>query len=278
MFNSYKGIITADMTKRHPLCSKMLKATHCLIAGATGSGKSVMMNSMIYTAIREQPNKFVFIDLKRTELKEYSKLWNCMAFCTEPENVIKTLDYVLDEMEYRYRKAKGRMYEGDALYVFIDELADLLDGTDKKLNEAALARIVKVGRLGRAAKIHLVCATQDPSRKCLSSALMKNFTCCLALRCKSDIDSRQIIGIAGAEDLPEYGQGILWDSHGFEKVKVPMTPEEDIEKMVKGSSKTANLINFVYNVFMKLLGKSDCPFVMDRGYDRLLSLYGDEVW
>ena len=278
MFNSYKGIITADMTRRHPLFSEMLKASHCLIAGATGSGKSVALNSLIYTAIREQPNQFYFIDLKRVELRRYKDLFNCYKMCTEPEDVIPTLDSAINEMERRYKKMKGVVWEGFPIYIIIDELADLLDSTDKKFNAAVLDRLVKIGRLGRAAKIHLVCATQDPSRKCLSGALMKNFTSCLALRCREGVDSRQIIGRTGAEKLPEYGKGILWNAHGYKNVDVPMTPDEDIDKMVKGSSKTANTLCMLTKGFRKRFLKTDCPFTLDRELWNLGQRYGDKVW
>ena len=242
------GIITEDMTKRHPICSYMLKSPHVLIAGTTGSGKSVMMNSMIYTALREPVEDFYFIDLKRVELKAYKNLERCRWFCTEPEEVIPMLNMVVNEMERRYKKMKGKLYEGGPVYVFIDELADLVSHKDAK---DILERLVKIGRLGRAAKVHLVCATQDPSRKTLCSALMQNFTCCLALRCRSAIESRQIIGTSGAEFLPEYGCGLLWDAKGTRQIDVPMTPEEDIEKMVFALSSRTFPLTMLLGLFSK---------------------------
>ena len=239
-----KGIITEDMTKRHELCSYMLKQHHILIAGTTGSGKSVMLNSMIYTALREPVDWFFFIDLKKTELLDYKHLYNTFAYCEEPSMVNTVLDAAVKVMEDRFRKMNGaKVYDGNPIYIFIDELADLLT------HKGVIDRLEKIGRLGRAAKVHLVCATQDPSRRNLPSTLMKNFTCCLALRCRASIESRQIIGIAGAEALPEYGRGILWDAHGIRTVNIPMTPEADIKKMCAGMSKRAHLLSVLHCLF-----------------------------
>lgn len=204
---------------------RLLDTAHTLIAGTTGSGKSVLLNSVIFTALNAINPVCVFIDLKRVELVRYKNIFNCAMFVTEPEEVNGALDSVIDMMERRYQQMEkvGLVKTTETpVYVFIDELADLIN------NKGVLPRLVKIGRLGRTAQIHLVCATQDPSRRTLPAQLMQNFTCCVALRCKSSIESRQVIGIAGAEELPQYGQAILWDAKGKKRFEVPMTPEEDI--------------------------------------------------
>jgi len=119
------------------------------------------------------------------------------------------------------------MYDGKPLYVVIDELADLVS------NKKALELIIKIGRLGRAAQVHLICATQDPSRKTLPAALMQNFTTTVALRCRSAIESRQIIGIPGAEKLPKYGYGIQWDAEGTHNIDIPLTDERMLEEQIR---------------------------------------------
>ena len=232
----YKGLITEDMTKCHPLCMKMLDEPHVLIAGTTGSGKSVMLNSMIYTAMRTAVDAFYFIDLKRTELRTYKKLYNCAWLCNERAEVIPLLDLVIKEMHKRFKKMRGKIYDGDPIYVFIDELAHLVNTNDRKQDNATISRLAEIGRLGRAANVHLICATQDPSRKTLPASLMQNFTCTLALRCRSSIESRQIVGVAGAEKLPRYGKGYLWSAEGISEVAIPMTPDEDIEAVAKALS------------------------------------------
>lgn len=240
------GIITEDMAKCHPLCLKLLNSTHTLIAGTTGSGKSVMMNSMIYTAMRMPVDSLYFVDLKKVEFKAYKKLLKTAWYCDEPYQVVPMLDSVIKIMDKRYRRMKKRMFEGDPTFIFIDELADLVCLPEGK---AILERLIKIGRLGRAANIHLICATQDPSRHTIPAYLVQNFTARLALRCVSPIESRQIIGEKGAELLPLYGKGILRDARGLHEVDIPFTPDEDIQKMASAVSDRAWYLNFLCRCF-----------------------------
>ena len=130
--------------------------------------------------------------------------------------MVRELDSVIYIMEKRFKRMgdKKKTAEGP-YYVVIDELADMIT------IKGVLERLVKIGRLGRAANIHLLCATQDPSRRTLPAQLMQNFTCTVALRCRSAIESRQIIGVPGAELLPKYGYGYRWDADGIEKFAIP---------------------------------------------------------
>lgn len=208
------------------ICDKIIESPHVLVAGCTGSGKSVMLNSMIMSIVNGYSQLYL-IDLKRVELKRYRDIVNTLGIATEPEEVIPLLDRVIDHMEDRYKVMEGVKSTDRHVYVVVDELADLIT------QKGVLDRLIKIGRLGRAANIHLLCATQDPSRKTLPAALMQNFTSTVALRCRSAIESRQIIGIKGAESLPQYGFAYLWDARGVRKIEVPFTPEEDIDEMVE---------------------------------------------
>ena len=265
MFNGGKNMkkyITEDMTKCHKLCLELLQANHVLIAGTTGSGKSVMMNSMIYTAMRTPVEWFYFIDLKRVEFSTYKILYNTFYVCTSPATVNAVLDDAIERMEERYKKmGDSRLYSGDPIYIFIDELADLVS------IKGVLDRLVKIARLGRAAKVHLICATQDPSRRTLPAQLMQNLNTTVALRCRSSIESRQIIGIPGAEHLPQYGKGIMWDYRGTREVDIPMTPQKDIDNMCKGMTKKSNIINAITRGLLKM---NRAPYGVDPEYwDRL---------
>lgn len=213
------------------VCDDILKENHILIAGTTGSGKSVMLNSMVFSAITSS-HLFYFIDLKRVELRRYRDMVSTLGVATEPEQVIPLLDRAISQMEHRYSHMKGVKSTDSHIFIVIDELADL--STIKGVEE----RLIKIGRLGRAANIHLLCATQDPSRKTLKASLMQNFTCCVALRCRSSIESRQIIGVKGAELLPKYGHGIEWNADGISKIKIPFTPDEDIDYLVSKFART----------------------------------------
>lgn len=226
-------MITKDMAKVSKTCLSLAEGTaHTLIAGTTGSGKSVLLHDILYSLLKkgiadtESIPCFVLIDTKRVELKQYKPLKSLVVYESEPENVVALLDRVINAMDKRFEDMPGKETTEPHVYIVIDELADLLD------TAGVLDRIVKIGRLGRAAHFHLLCCTQDPSRNTLSARLMQNFTTCVALRCKTDIESRQIIGIPGAESLPKHGKAIVSDPDGYNTIEVPLIPDKDIDDLV----------------------------------------------
>ena len=229
-------MITSNMAKLSPECLALVQNTaHTLIAGTTGSGKSVLLNTILYSMIKNdiisgKMTEFVMIDPKRVELKQYKKYKQCSRYVTEPEDALDTLDDVIDVMEDRYAEMVGKESTDHRIYVVIDELADLLD------TPGILERIVKLGRLGRAAHIHLLMCTQDPSRHTLSAQIMQNVTTAVALRCKKDIESKQIIDAAGAEKLPRYGKAIVYDQDGYHTIRIPMIPDEDINELIESTN------------------------------------------
>lgn len=212
--------------------NEILSAHHSLIAGTTGSGKSTVLNAVICEGL-ERGYAFWFIDLKRVELNQYKKTKNCLAFAKEPEQAVSLLDDIIDDMDDEYDRMEARGLkesERPHRYLVIDELADLLN------TDGVLDRIVKIGRLGRAAHIHMIGATQDPSRKTLSAQLMQNITCAVALRCKNSTESRQIIGEAGAESLPEHGKCYVSTFKGIKKADSPFISNEDIDRIISAHS------------------------------------------
>ena len=225
-------------SERGLLCSKTLvntaKSPHTLIAGTTGAGKSVALNSILYSlmfsSLGRAENYFVMIDTKRVELKPYAKCVKTLAYETEPERVPSLLDGVIDIMEDRYAEMEGRETDGYHIYVVVDELADLID------EPGVLKRLVKLGRLGRAAHIHLICCTQDPSRHTLSAQLMQNFTTRIALKCKDQIESRQVLGHPGAELLVKHGPAIISDGDGERKFKFTLIPDEEILELIQATN------------------------------------------
>lgn len=190
---------------------ELIDAPHLLVAGATGSGKSVFLRGflMTLTALRTPENAgLVLIDPKRVELTEWAKTRHKSGYACELSDALFLLDRCIDLMEYRYRElqATGAVeWEGGDIYIVIDELADLML-TDPL---SVRPRLQKILQLGRAAHIHLIAATQAPSRKVIPAELTLNFTHKLALRCDSAIESRQVINTTGAETLPLHGVGIL---------------------------------------------------------------------
>lgn len=212
------------------LTNRIISSPHSLIAGTTGAGKSVLLNACMYDLLGMNA-KFIFIDLKRVEMARYRNHQRTIMYASEPEEARDALDYALEVMEARYKTMGGTHYHGTKLYVVVDELADLV--TDKRV----LEQLIRIGRLGRAAEVHMICATQDPSRRTLKAQLMQNFTCCVALRCKTAIESRQITGFPGAEKLPRYGKGFIWDADGYEAVDIPMVSDEDLKRRIEATDR-----------------------------------------
>ena len=212
------------------------KGGHLLIGGITGSGKSVVINDYLYslTAKRTPASaKFVLIDPKHVELKKWAMTPFCWLYANEPKPIINALDAVIAEMMNRYRQMENafqEMYTGSEIWVVVDELGDMMTTCKKEF----LPRLQRIAQLGRAAKVNLICGTQSPSRQTIPAALTLNFTHLLALRCRSAIESRQIVGVAGAEKLPQYGVGMmLTPGNAVNYYKIPMTSKEDIYERIR---------------------------------------------
>ena len=211
------------------IANVLLDEPHVLIAGTTGSGKSVFLNSLIWSYL-SFPFYYLFIDLKKVELIRYKSHPRTLGYADEPNDAVEMLKVVNILMDDRFEtmKAKGQYKSTEyPLYIFIDEMGELI--TYKGVEE----KITRIMRLGRAANIHVIMATQSPNRRVITANIQQNVTCAIALRCNSAIESRQVIRVGGAEKLPRYGYGILWNAEGYETIEIPMTPEEDIINRVK---------------------------------------------
>lgn len=188
------------------LYKMMLGAGHTLIAGATGSGKSTVMAGLIHTAIYDSPavTRFIICDPKRVDMIEYADLPHVLRYATEPKQIKEALQYALDIMETRYDEmARRRMkeYNGSTVYVFIDEVADLLTDTANK--RVFTPMIQRLSQLGRAAHVTLIMASQICLASVISTPIKANFSSRMALRTATAQDSRNIIEMKGAEQLPD---------------------------------------------------------------------------
>lgn len=217
------------------LCLDILKQPHTLIAGATGSGKSVLVNSLIYTALFDSPNKtqFILIDPKRVELIDYKLLPHTIAYSSEPADISRTITNAVKLMNRRYadmQKRHIKHYDGSDIYIIVDEFADLMT-TQKRETLPALCRIAQ---LGRAAGIHLILATQRPTRDIINGQIKVNIDSRVALRCPTKQDSRNIINTGGAELLPRYGSGyyLTPDTMTPILVDIPMTNPAEINGII----------------------------------------------
>ena len=187
------------------LCIDILQQTHALIAGTTGSGKSSLLNAIIYTALYKAPCncQFALIDTKCTELTIYKQLPHTRIYTTDRPT--EALAAVLDETHKRSREASNQFIKQSTappLYLIIDELGDLIY-TDR--NAAHI--LGRIAMTGRAANVHIIAGTQCPNRRTLSAEFAANCTARVGLRCRDKIESRQIIGTNDAINLPPVGLG-----------------------------------------------------------------------
>lgn len=207
----------------YSLYADMLKQTHLLIAGATGSGKSVVINGIITTSLQYSPEQvqYILIDPKRVELIDYKPLPHTIAYASEPGTMIQSLQRAMHLIEDRYtimQRQHIKKYNGSNVYIVIDELADLMT-TNKKQVQPLIQRIAQIGR---AANVHIIAATQCPLSAVIPTPIKVNFDSRVGLRTRSKQDSRNILGCAGCECLPSYGQGYYMTAQGIELYRIPM--------------------------------------------------------
>lgn len=214
----------------------MLKQPHLLIAGSTGSGKSVLINGIIYTSLFYSPNRveLILIDPKRVELAAYKDLPHCIRYASEPRDMAAALTEAIDTMEQRYKvmqQQRAKEWDGGHLYIIIDEFADLM--TTQKAE--TLPQLLRIAQLGRAARVHLIAATQRPTTDIINGQIKVNMDSRVALRCPTAQDSRNIIGIKCAETLPRYGYGYYTTPETMHPVliQIPLTPPENIAARIK---------------------------------------------
>ena len=224
----------------YDLFSGMLKQSHLLIAGASGSGKSVLVNGLICTALYDFPfdtsggKQLILIDPKRTELSQYKNLPHCLYHASEPDTMVNALHYALGITERRYvnMERQGlRTYNGGDIYVVIEELADLMT-TQKHTVQPLIQRLCQIAR---AAKIHLIAATQCPLREIIPTPIKCNFDGRVALRTRCAQDSRNILGVSGAELLPRYGECLYLtpDEMTIQHYAVPYITEEQQYELIR---------------------------------------------
>lgn len=218
------------------LCNDILKQTHVMIGGTTGSGKSTLLHSIMWSALLHSPARvqFILIDLKGVELRRYRNLPHTIRYADEPNDAvlaIKTAEEIMQRRLNELKRTDEVIYNGNDIYLIIDEMAVLMQTAKAKV----LAPLANIMRLGRATRIHVITATQNPSRTRgggAPSEIAQNVTASIALRCRSAIESRALIGIKGAEDLPINKHGLYWNPSGIDHVIIPMTDEQDIRDRI----------------------------------------------
>ena len=217
---------------------------HLLIAGTTGSGKSVCINTIILSLLyRHTPErcKFILIDPKMLELSTYEGIPHLLCpVITEAKKAASVLGWVVKEMESRYRlmtKDGVRNIDGynakhklpmPYIVVIVDEMSDLMLVAGKEIENY----IQKLSQMARAAGIHIIMATQRPSVDVITGTIKANFPTRISFQVTSKIDSRTILGEQGAEQLLGKGDMLFMSSaNRIVRIHAPFVSDDEIEKI-----------------------------------------------
>jgi S-DNA-T family DNA segregation ATPase FtsK/SpoIIIE len=227
-----------------PVVGDLASMPHLLIAGTTGSGKSVCINTIILSLLyRHTPDKckFILIDPKMLELSTYEGIPHLLCpVITEAKKAASVLGWVVKEMENRYRlmtKQGVRNIDGynakhtlamPYIVVVVDEMSDLMLVAGKEIENY----IQKLSQMARAAGIHIIMATQRPSVDVITGTIKANFPTRISFQVTSKIDSRTILGEQGAEQLLGKGDMLYMSSaNRIIRIHAPFVSENEIEKV-----------------------------------------------
>ncbi len=227
-----------------PIVGDLATMPHLLIAGTTGSGKSVCINTIILSLLyRHTPEKckFILIDPKMLELSTYEGIPHLLCpVITEAKKAASVLGWVVKEMESRYRlmtKEGVRNIDGyntkhklpmPYIVVVVDEMSDLMLVAGKEIENY----IQKLSQMARAAGIHIIMATQRPSVDVITGTIKANFPTRISFQVTSKIDSRTILGEQGAEQLLGKGDMLYMSSaNRIVRIHAPFVSDNEIEKI-----------------------------------------------
>ncbi len=227
-----------------PIVGDLSSMPHLLIAGTTGSGKSVCINTIILSLLyRHTPEKckFILIDPKMLELSTYEGIPHLLCpVITEAKKAASVLGWVVKEMESRYKlmtKEGVRNIDGynakhklpmPYIVVMVDEMSDLMLVAGKEIENY----IQKLSQMARAAGIHIIMATQRPSVDVITGTIKANFPTRISFQVTSKIDSRTILGEQGAEQLLGKGDMLYMSSaNKIVRIHAPFVSDEEIEKI-----------------------------------------------
>ena len=276
----------------NPIVGDLSSMPHLLIAGTTGSGKSVCINTIILSLLyRHTPEKckFILIDPKMLELSAYEGIPHLLCpVITEAKKAASVLGWVVKEMESRYRlmtKEGVRNIDGyntkhklpmPYIVVVVDEMSDLMLVAGKEIENY----IQKLSQMARAAGIHIIMATQRPSVDVITGTIKANFPTRISFQVTSKIDSRTILGEQGAEQLLGKGDMLYMSSaNRIVRIHAPFVSDSEIEK-INNSLRTQAEPDYVDEILNfadeKEIGENQSQGEKDELYQQALEIIRSE--
>jgi S-DNA-T family DNA segregation ATPase FtsK/SpoIIIE len=259
----YLNMVLGRDVAGNPVWANLVKMPHLLIAGATGSGKSICIHSLITSLLYQKSPwelKFILIDPKRVELPFYNGIPHLLTpVIVELNKVLNAFKWAIKEMEDRYKKlaevgvkdlasynekiAKSNPQEMmPYIIIMVDELADIMAAYGKEVEWA----IVRLAQMSRAIGIHLVVSTQRPSVEVITGLIKANITSRIALQVASQVDSRTILDMTGAERLLGNGDMLFLagDAGKPRRIQGVYTSDKEVSDVVKFIRKQAGDIEY----------------------------------
>jgi len=231
-----------------PFVIDLAKMPHVLVAGTTGSGKSVLINSFITSLLfRTSPNelKLIIVDPKRVELSDYNDIPHLLTpIIVDVEKILAALRWAITEMDRRYKlfsQAQVRNIAGynelsgfqalPYIVIIVDELADLMSFAPVEVEDA----IIRLAQMARATGVHLVLATQRPSVDVITGLIKANIPCRIAFNVSSMVDSRVILDQPGAEKLLGQGDMLYLPPDVSKPIRIQgvFTSDSEIQSLIK---------------------------------------------
>jgi S-DNA-T family DNA segregation ATPase FtsK/SpoIIIE len=260
-FQDSKSLLTlgvGQLINGGPFIADLAGMPHLLIAGATGSGKSVGLNCMVCSMLYKadpQDVRFIMVDPKRLELGLYENIPHLLTpIVTDPKKAANALNWAVREMEQRYKllaqegvrnidqynelvdEGEGRQEDEEIerlpyIVIIVDELADLMMSAGKEVEFA----VTRLAQMARAVGIHLILATQRPSVDVLTGLIKANFPCRISFRVSSKVDSRTILDTNGAEQLLGMGDMLFLSPETARPIRIHggFISEKEISSITK---------------------------------------------
>lgn len=254
-----------------PVVDNIARMPHVLIAGATGSGKSVAINSFIATILfRAAPTevKLILVDPKRVELTQYNGIPHLLTpVIIDPEKVVSALKWAIGEMERRYKlfaeagaRNIGSYNEISGfqalpyIVIIIDELADIIFFAPSEVEDT----ITRIAQMARATGIHLIVSTQRPSVDVITGLIKANIPCRIAFNVSSMVDSRVIIDLPGAEKLLGRGDMLYIppDQAKPSRIQGAFVSDAEIRKLIKFLKETGVSPHYTEEITSKYKAKA----------------------